>query len=163
MDLQQLLTSFEQYYTIKTEQVLPPFAAEAEFHSHTEHYLLVRAAQIAESESHEFVFFAEEKELTPERFTALCNKAWETGLKRVKPHFGLRNADVVLIILAQQVATRVWSAAQKTNYFKSHCLHGLSHFKVLIYQTSSGKTACNRYAQDLEKLIQKINTQKETI
>ena len=48
--LDQILPAFQQYYTIKKEDVTPPFCAEAEFRSHNEQYFLVRSAHIADIE-----------------------------------------------------------------------------------------------------------------
>ena len=40
--IKKLLPAFQQYYTIKENDVTPPFCAEAEFRSHNEQYFLVR-------------------------------------------------------------------------------------------------------------------------
>ena len=56
--LEQLLKSFNGYYTVKRDGVAAPFVAEAEFHSHTEQYLLVKAAHVADIDSNEYIFFA---------------------------------------------------------------------------------------------------------
>ena len=46
--LDKLLPAYSGYYTIKKENVTSPFNAEAEFTCHTENYVLVKAAKIAE-------------------------------------------------------------------------------------------------------------------
>ena len=164
MVLQQLLKAFERYYTIQTEQLKKPFAAEAQFHSHTEHYLLVKAAQIAESEDHEFVFFIQEPKLSLPRLKQLCELTWQEGLGRVHPHIHHRNSDITLVIVADEVEKEVWTQIKRISYVKAHrfSLHGWSHFKLLVYQPPSAKTASNRLGKDLEKIIQKItNTQEK--
>ena len=65
--IKQILPAFEQYYTIKKEDITPPFCNEAEFRSHNEQYFLVRSAHIADIDSNEFVYFADPEELTAEK------------------------------------------------------------------------------------------------
>ena len=55
--LQKLLHSFERYYNVREECVVAPFSAEAEFHSHSEQYFLVKSAHVADIDSNEYVFF----------------------------------------------------------------------------------------------------------
>ena len=109
-----LLKSFVRYYDIKKEGVQPPFAAEAEFHSHEEQFFLVKQAKLSESESKEFVFFAVTEHLTAQLLKQLDETAWETGMSRVVPHDGHRNSDVVLFILADTIDHRTFdrTAAQ---------------------------------------------------
>ena len=52
--IKQILPAFEQYYTVKKEDITPPFCSEAEFRSHNEQYFLVRSAHIADIDSNEF-------------------------------------------------------------------------------------------------------------
>ena len=44
--LEKVLLSFKRYYNIKQEDVTEPFAAEAEFRTHDEHYFLVKSAKL---------------------------------------------------------------------------------------------------------------------
>ena len=152
--LQAVLRSFVRYYNVR-ENPTPPFAAEAEFHSHSEQYFLTRAAHIADIDSHEYVFFAEEDHLTPERLEELGGKAWNEGLARVKPGPGHRNSDVVLIIIANIIEEKVFGQISKIKYSKSYrfSLHGWSNFRVLAYEVSSGRIACNRAGKSLKKVI----------
>lgn len=153
--LQTLLRSFERYYDVKTDSVAAPFVAEAEFHSHTEQYFLVKAAHIADIDSNEFVFFAREQQLTAARFTGLADAAWAEGLSRVKPYMGHRNSDVTLIALADNIDEDAFSLIKKTKHSKSYkfSLYGWSNFRALAYELSSGRTAYNRLGKDLQKLV----------
>ena len=72
--LPALLKSFVRYYDIKEEGVQPPFAAEAEFHSHEEQFFLVKQAKLSEAESKEFVFFAVTEHLTLDERNALIKE-----------------------------------------------------------------------------------------
>ena len=152
--LQAVLRSFVRYYNFR-ENPTPPFAAEAEFHSHSEQYFLTKAAHIADIDSHEYVFFAEEDHLTSGRLEELAGKAWDEGLSRVEPGPGHRNSDVTLIIIADTIEETAFRQVSKTKRSKSYrfSLHGWSNFRVLAYEVSSGRVACNRSGKGLKKVI----------
>ena len=152
--LQAVLRSFVRYYNLR-ENPTPPFAAEAEFHSHSEQYFLTRAAHIADIDSHEYVFFAEEENLTSERLEELEKTAWEEGLSRVEPGPGHRNSDVSLIIIASTIEETAFRQVSKIKRSKSYrfSLHGWSNFRVLAYEVSSGRVAYNRSGKGLKKVI----------
>ena len=101
--IKKLLPAFQQYYTIKENDVTPPFCAEAEFRSHNEQYFLVRSAHIADIDSNEFVYFAALSDLDEAKLEELVTSAWQNGLSRVKPHEGHRNSDVTLLIFADRI------------------------------------------------------------
>ncbi len=152
--LQAVLRPFEHYYNLR-ESPTPPFAAEAEFHSHSEQYFLTRAAHIADIDSHEYVFFAEEDNLTSERLVELEKTAWDEGLSRVKPGPGHRNSDVALIIIADTIDEKAFGQVGKIKRSKSYrfSLHGWSNFRVLAYEVSSGRVVFNRAGKSLKKVI----------
>ena len=153
--LQKIIQSFERYYTIKTENIVSPFVAEAEFHSHTEQYFLVREAKLAEIDSNEYVFFAEVPLLTQEKVLELDFRAWEEGLSRIKPYSGHRNSDVTLIIVADKIEEKVFKQIKKIKHTKSYYLSfwGWSNYRLMAYEVSSGKAVTNRLGSDLKKLI----------
>ena len=153
--LQKLLHSFERYYNVREECVAAPFSAEAEFHSHSEQYFLVKAAHVADIDSNEYVFFAEADELDYILFEQLANRAWEEGLSRVHPCSGHRNSDVTLIILAQKIEDSAITYISKSKKSKSYKLsfYGWTNFRALAYEVSSGNAVSNRHGSDLKKLV----------
>ena len=153
--LQKLLTAFERYYTIRTEDVLPPFAAEAEFHSHNEQYFLTRVAKIADIDSHEYVFFAEEGSVDAARLASLDAAAWERGRAHIQPCAGHRNSDVSLIILADTLDAEAARAVKKLRHSASYRfgLWGWSNYRILAYDISSGKAFANRLGAPLKKYV----------
>ncbi|MBO5607916.1 MAG: hypothetical protein J5930_08485 [Treponema sp.] len=156
--LEKVLNSYRGYYNIKTEGVESPFAAEAEFHSHNEKFLLVKAARIADIDSNEYVFFALENHLTFERLKELDRIAWERGISRVKPDENHRNSDVILYVLADSVDGDVPGQIKKLKHYKSYLfsLRGWSHYRLLAYDCSSKKALCNRMGKDLRKVVAKL-------
>ena len=156
--LRRLLQSFERYYDVRTEGVAAPFAAEAEFHSHTEQYFLVKAAHLSDIDSNEYVFFALEPVLTCGRFAELSDAAWNAGLSRVRPYMGHRNSDVSLIIIAERIDDDALALVRRTRRSKSYKfgLYGWSNFRALAYEASSERTASNRLGKNLRKLVRNV-------
>ncbi len=152
---EKVLHAFEQYYNVKTQDVTPPFCAEAEFRSHNEQYFLVKSAKVADIDSNEFVFIAKEQTLTVEQLSHLDQVAWQTGLSRVTPYYGHRNSDVTLVIIADTIEADAFKQVKKLKHYKSYkfSLYGWSAFRAVAYETSTGKVACNRRGSDLKKLV----------
>lgn len=155
--IEKILPAFERYYTIKKDEITPPFCAEAEFRSHNEQYFLVRSAHIADLDSNEFVFFADCDELTEQSLSDLVNTAWNTGLQKVKPHSGHRNSDISLIIFTNKLSDASKIKIKKTKLYKSYkfSFHGWSNFKLTVYSLDEMTAYSNRHGKDFAKLIMK--------
>ena len=156
--LEAILRSFKQYYDVRTDGVAAPFVAEAEFHSHNEQYLLVRAAHIADIDSHEYVFFASEAELSVEKLGALDAAAWQAGISRVQPYNGHKNSDITLIVVAEHIAADAFNGVGRLKHYKSYRfgLYGWSSFRALAYEATTGRAATNRRGSDLQKLVSSL-------
>ena len=155
--IKQILPAFELYYTVKKEEITPPFCNEAEFRSHNEQYFLVRSAHIADIDSNEFVYFADPEELSPEKLDELVNAAWNAGLAKVRPYNGHRNSDVSLLVFTKSINQETISSIKKTKLYKSYkfSFHGWSHFKLAVCNTSDMQVYTNRQGKDFAKLIKK--------
>ena len=156
--LDKLLRAYTAYYNIERENVTAPFAAEAMFKSHGEQFFLIKAAKLSESESAEYVFFATPEKLTEADLDALDEKAWETGLSRVKPHTSHRNTDVILVVLADSIDDDAFNKVKKLHRYKSYSFgfKGWSNYKVIALEVSSGRLTYNRQGQSLKKLFRNI-------
>ncbi len=157
--LERITRSYVRYYNVIREDVEPPFAAEAIFHSHNEQYVLVKSARISESDSHEYVFFATAEQLGAKDVDILEQTAWERGMARVQPHMNHRNSDVTLILLAERIDPDAKLAVKKSHRSKSykHTLHGWSNYRAIALETSSGDLVYNRLGKDLKKLFRNIS------
>lgn len=163
--IKKLLPAFQQYYTIKDTDVMPPFCAEAEFRSHNEQYFLVRSAHIADIDSNEFVYFADADSMDITKLEELVKAAWEAGLAKVKPYNGHRNSDVSLLIFAKTISSETIQAIKKIKLYKSYkfSLYGWSHFKLAVCklpddtqtEASEVEVYTNRQGKDFIKLIKK--------
>ena len=153
--IKQILPAFERYYTVKKEDITPPFCNEAEFRSHNEQYFLVRSAHIADIDSNEFVYFASADELSTAQLEELVSAAWSTGLAKVRPYNGHRNSDVSLLIFTKSISPETALTIKKTKLYKSYkfSFHGWSHFKLAVCNTSNMEVYTNRQGKDYTKLI----------
>lgn len=156
--LDLLLRSYTRYYDIYREDVTEPFAAEAHFHSHDERYFLVKAAKLSESDSHEYVYFALEENLTPDALTRLCDKAWDTGLSHVHATSSHQSSDITLVVLADTITPEAARTIKKARRYKSYKggLCGFSHFRLIAFEPTSKKLAYNRMGESLKKLFRNI-------
>ena len=155
--LDKILKSYIRYYTIKKDCVPAPFAAQAEFHSHNEQFVLVKKAKIADIDSNEYVYFLLTETLDAQQLVDAAKKAWEDGLSKVKPSFSHRNSDVTLVVVANDFAEGIEKAAKRTRYSKSYSFSfcGWSNFRLLCYETQSKKFACNYHGKDLIKTFKR--------
>ncbi len=153
--LELLLKSFSGYYTVKREGAAAPFVAEAEFHSHTEQYMLVKSAHVADIDSHEYVFFASEGHLTLEALLTLDGRAWEEGLSRVHPDGNHRNSDISLVLLCDSAEKEALKKARRLYRYKSYRwgLQGWSGYRLLVWEAEGGSTVCNRLGKNLKAMI----------
>lgn len=156
--IDKLLRSFQVYYNVKKEDVEPPFVAEAEFHTHDEQFFLVRSAVLAEAESREYIYFAAEKFLDETLLLRLDKAAWESGMKRVKPHKDHRNTDVSLFIVAEKISEEAFGKIPKLRHYQSYHLglQGWSHYRLVAIEQSSGRAVYNRFGRSYKKLIRNI-------
>lgn len=153
--LDKLLPSYERYYNIKRDDTVVPFAAEADFHSHTENYILVKAAKMADIDSNEYIYFSTQKEVDAFLLNELSALAWNKGLEKVKPYNGHKNSDISLIVLAENFAGDLKTAARKIKKSKNYNfgLYGWSNFKLCALDLSSGKSVSNFQGRDIKKLL----------
>ncbi len=156
--IDKLLRSFQVYYNVKKEDVEPPFVAEAEFHTHDEQFFLVKSAVLAEAESREYIYFAAEKFLDETLLLRLDKAAWESGMKRVKPHKDHRNTDVSLFIVAEKISEEAFGKIPKLRHYQSYHLglQGWSHYRLVAIEQSSGRAVYNRFGRSYKKLIRNI-------
>lgn len=153
--LKKLLRAYQRYYDLKTENVEPPFDAEAEFHSHEEHYFLLKRAVIDDIENNEIIYFATEKELDPEKFAMLDSKAWERGLKKANPSPHHQSTNVSLVIIAQKISDETFKMIRRAKHTVSYkgMLHGYSNYMLIALELSSGRIAHNRLGYGMKKIL----------
>lgn len=155
--LKKLLPAFKKYYTIKEENITPPFSAEAVFSSHNEQYFLIKQAKIADIDSNDFVYFAETENLSKENFNNFVQTAWNNGMEKVHPYNGHRNSDVTLFIIASKFEDKIEKQIKKTKLSKTYKfgIWGWSNFRLIAIELSSNKIAYNRLGKDLKSLLAK--------
>ncbi|MDE5909412.1 MAG: hypothetical protein K2H52_11815 [Lachnospiraceae bacterium] len=153
--LEKLFRSFQVYYDVKREGTEPPFVAEAVFHTHDEHFFLVKSAVISEAESREYVYFAAVECLDQETLLELDHSAWARGMEKVRPHGSHRNTDVALIIVADTITEEAFAQVSKLRHYQSYRFgfHGWSNYRLVAIEQSSGRAAYNRLGRSFKKLV----------
>ena len=156
--LEKLLDSFKRYYDLNTENPVSPFVATAEFHSHTEQYMLLKIAHLSDIYTHEYVYFALEDELSAGRLAELAELAWNDGISKVKPIEGHKTSDVTLIVLAEKTCGEVLKSCKKIKKHKSYnfTFRGWSDLRLAVMDLSCGSFAVNRLAGHLKKVFKQI-------
>ncbi|MDO4478476.1 MAG: hypothetical protein Q4B73_05530 [Lachnospiraceae bacterium] len=156
--LDKMLDSYVRYYDIKREDVTPPFAAEASFRSHEQQYFLVKSARLSESESREYVFFADTDTLTLSELQRLDETAWQTTMDRVEPHPEHRSTDCTLFVLANQVEAEAASFSKKIKHYRSyhHMFWGWSHYSLVLIEVPTGRIMTNKNGRSLTSLVEKV-------
>ncbi len=152
---ERIFRPFERYYTISRENIEAPFIAEAEFHSHNEQYFLLKSAKLSEFDSNEYVFFAEEKNLSKSRLLQLDSIAWERGLLRIAPAYGNMNSDITLVVSADSIEDEAAVYVKKLRHYKSYAFgfKGWSNYKVIVLEASSDRVFSNRMGKVFKKLF----------
>ena len=153
--LDKLLDAYGGYYDIKKEEVTKPFDAEAFLSNEAEQYFLVKAAKVASVNSYEHVFFALSDRLDEDGLLKLDEKAWEEGLKRVKPDGDHKNTDVALIIITEQAEEGALKTAEKISHSKNYKLGlwGFSNYRLVVIETEKGTVTTNRRGRDLTDFV----------
>lgn len=156
--LEKLLPSFQRYYNIKREGVTEPFSVEAEFFTHDEAYFLMKTAKLSESDSREFIFFKALEHLDAETLKSLDETAWNTGMDRVEITPIHHSTDVSLILFAETIDKEAAKLLKKLQHYKSYwfTLRGWSRYRLIAFETSTGKVIHNHLGAELKKLFRNI-------
>lgn len=157
--LEKILPLFDVYYQLRREDPAPPFEAEAVFSAKDTHFAVYRNVKIGEADSGEILYFITAERLTEDLARTLDEKAWETGLARVKPGPEHRNTDIGLIICADTVDDAAARYVKKCRRYKSykHMFHGWSNYYLVAIETSTGRLTTNRRGEHFKKLFGNIN------
>ncbi len=152
---ERLLKSYSVYYNVSVMGIREPFFAEAEFHEKNDHYFLVRSARLSESDSNEYVYFAQTGCLGTDELSAMCEEAFRRGLFMCRPHSGHRNTDVLLYVLADSIPEETVRQIGGIRMYRSykHTFWGWSKFRLVAIDVSKGEAFYNREGRLLEAVV----------
>lgn len=165
ISLDMILPLFTRYYNVETEDVAAPFAARADFKSHNEQYVLVKAAHIADIDSNEHIFFATCGHLEEENLLDFHNKAWEQGIAMVTPYYGHKNTDISLVILADSISDEAKKKITKLRHSAVYRmgLYGYSNYRLVVVDCGNNTTFCNRNGRSLDSVVNNFIIKQYTI
>ena len=165
ISLDAILPLFTRYYNVETHDIEQPFDARADFISHNEQYVLVKAAHIADIDSNEHIFFKQCGALDSNELLMLHEKAWEQGQAMISPYYGLKNTDISLLILADGIsgeASKMVSKLRHSAVYKFG-LYGYSNYRLVVVDTGCGKIYCNRHGRTLKSVVNNFIIKQYTI
>ena len=84
--------------------------------------------------------------------------AWNTGMSRVVITPIHHSTDVTLIVLADSIDKDAAKLIKKLKHHKSYCFNfkGFSRYRLIAFETSSGKIIHNHLGSELKKLVRNI-------
>ena len=157
ISLDAILPLFSHYYDVVTP-VASPFDARADFKSHNEQYVLVKAAHIADIDSNEHIFFKQCGELTENELLRYHETAWEQGQSMITPYYGHKNTDISLMILAEGISDEASGRVPRLRHSAVYKLglYGYSNYRLVVVDTKSGHIYCNRNGRTLKSVVKNI-------
>ncbi|MCR5487642.1 MAG: hypothetical protein K6F35_08965 [Lachnospiraceae bacterium] len=159
---EKFMLAYGVYYDVSREKAQPPFDAEAVFSAKQEQYFLLHSAKLSEIQSNEYVFFAKRDYLTLEGLRELDARAWEYGLKKVKPNPNHKSSDITLIVIAGAAEESIRKEVRGMRHSKSYRFgfQGYSNYRLAVTETSTGNSCFNRQGDSLKKLVADIYQSK---
>lgn len=155
--LNKLQKQYCVYYDVRSgiEHKSMPFALEADFHSSSEKYVLVKSAQLWRYENHEYVYIAAVSDLNQENFIKYKDTVLCEGLTRVKPHKEHMYTHITLVLVADNIEPTLFKLISKTHFHKDFkcSFHGWVDFRLVAFECSSGSVVSNRQGGNLKRLF----------
>lgn len=155
--LQKVLRGYAGYFNIKEQVTIDglPVAAEAEFHSRDEKYVLTKSAQLWAAEHNEYVFFILEEHLSEEKLRRYYDAILQEGMTRVKPGGDHMCSYITLIVFADQVDPAAGKAMKKLRFVKNFCfsLKGWAQFRGAVLEVPTDTWWANHMGGDIKKSV----------
>ena len=118
---------------------------EAEFHVHSEKYVLSKKAQLYEMDSNEYVYVYYIPHLTKELFESYVNKAYDDGFPKIEPKSGHRSSYIVAEFLCDTTDEDAIKALKKYRRRQSFhfSLYGWMEVHTLLVDLGTESVSCN--------------------
>ncbi|MDO4189495.1 MAG: hypothetical protein Q4D29_10945 [Lachnospiraceae bacterium] len=107
------------YDVIRHDENSTGLLMEAEFHVHTENYVISKKAQLYQMDSNEYVYLFYYPELSLDLFNEVINKAYELGYEKITPGPNHRSSYVVAEFICDTVCEDAYKALKKYRKRKS--------------------------------------------
>lgn len=156
--MDELLKSYGTYFDIKRnvtrENIL--LAAEAEFHSRGEKYVLVPAAKLWAVETNEYVYFVTEEMASSDDVKKWRDKVIEIGMGKIKPHIEHMYSYITMIYIADNMDNDKKREIEKFNCEKMFLLslHGWMYFRMAAVDLSKNIVITNKKGRDIRGMME---------
>lgn len=158
--LDRLLAYYSSYFDIYRDKDLlgSRIPALAEFHSRTEKYILVKKANIWAMESHEYLFFFLEPDLTDIRLLEISSLLIRAEKELVKPHSEHMYTYISGIILTEGIHELLPALIRKIKFRKSYkfSIHGWCQLRLTVMDVAYSRVWANRDGKELKKSLRKL-------
>ena len=163
--LDKILRSYSTYYDIKKyDNEDTPLVATCEFHVHNEKYVLVKKAQLWETDANEYVYIFKMDNLTEELFTKCKDYAYEEGMKLINPKPGHMYSYITTLFICDtcdEKAQKLMKKCKITKNFK-FSLHGWMDFHISCININANKIYGNKSGNVTSKFLKEIFNDKKS-
>ena len=158
--LDLLLDSYRAYFDIRRNVEIEGlrFNAEAEFHSRSEKYVLVKSAKLWATETNEYTYFMLADRLTPGDWSKIRDAVLQESKRRIRPHREHMCSFVTIIIVSDNIDDDARNDIKRFSYQKSFLFsfHGWMEFRAAAFDLSDNTIITNRRGKCLLKVINGI-------
>jgi hypothetical protein len=158
--MNELLKAYGAYFDIRRdvrkENIF--LAAEAEFHSRCEKYILVQSAKLWAVETNEYVYFVTEEMASADELKLWRDKVIEMGMKKIKPNSEHMYSYITMIYIADSIDDDTKREIEKFSCHKMFLLslHGWMYFRMAAVDLSKNIIITNKKGRDVKKIIERI-------
>jgi len=148
----------QSYNIIKYEDSEQGLIMEAEFHVHTENYVLSKKAQLYQMDSNEYVYFFYYPNLTKELFEKSVTIAYDKGFPKIEPNENHRSSYIVTEIICDSCESEALIALKKYRKRKSFqfSLHGWMEMHTALIEMRSESVTVNSDGRLCGKFLKSI-------
>ena len=157
--IEKLERSYGQSYNVtKHEENSEGLVMEAEFHVHTENYVISKKAQLYQMDSNEYVYFFYYPNLTKELFDNAVMMAYDDGFPKIEPDKNHRSTYIVTVITCDSCDPDALVALKKYRKRKSFqfSLHGWMEMHTALIDVRSGSVYTNPDGRLCGKFLKSI-------
>ena len=131
---------------------------EAEFHVHSEKYVLSKKAQLYEMDSNEYVYVYYYPNLTLDIFNKTVTEAYELGFPKIEPNSSHRSSYIVAEFICDTYDTDVLNAIKKYRKRKSFqfSLHGWMETHTVLIDLGTESVSANSDGRLTGKFLKRV-------
>ena len=146
------------YNVTKHEDNLQGLVMEAEFHIHTENYVISKKAQLYQMDSNEYVYFFYYPNLTKELFENAVAMAYDLGFPKIEPDENHRSSYIATVFICDSYEPDALVTLKRYRKRKSFqfSLHGWMEVHTALIEMRSESVVANSDGRLCGKFLKSI-------